>query len=281
MFERPVGLFLAGGGALGHWQAGALHRLIVAEKLPVGPVMGFSAGALNAAMLFAGRVADLAEAWAAISPAVLKLSPRLGPLSFCSPEPVRVILRRWLDETSVRANCRGTLRVVSADYVTRLPVVAGFGGGRWDGPLIEHLLASSAIPFVFPPVRTRCDGRQVRLLDGGVPTRSPIPMNELASEAREVLVLNMVRPDDLGRRAWSPGEWIDNMARAVTMRHVNAGIQTLRGVADPPAVYHLMPSRRLEHAMLDFNPAKGRQAWELGERDAESFLRDAHVFRVL
>src|SRR5262245_28916052 len=58
----PVGLVLSGGGAKGAWEAGAAAALVEAG-LPIALVAGSSAGALNGAMIAAGRVERLDALW--------------------------------------------------------------------------------------------------------------------------------------------------------------------------------------------------------------------------
>src|SRR5688500_7106313 len=57
-----TGLVLSGGGAKGAWEAGVAAALVEAG-LPVALVAGSSAGALNAAMIAAGRADRLDGLW--------------------------------------------------------------------------------------------------------------------------------------------------------------------------------------------------------------------------
>src|SRR5262249_6347643 len=58
----PLALVLSGGGAKGAWEAGAAAAFVEAG-LPIALVAGSSAGALNGAMIAAGRVDRLDALW--------------------------------------------------------------------------------------------------------------------------------------------------------------------------------------------------------------------------
>src|SRR5712692_9400761 len=60
--DAPMALVLSGGGAKGAYEAGVAAALVEAG-LPIALVAGSSAGALNAAMIAAGRVDRLDGLW--------------------------------------------------------------------------------------------------------------------------------------------------------------------------------------------------------------------------
>ena len=61
-WTAPAALVLSGGGAKGAWEAGVAVALLEAG-LPLALVAGSSAGALNAAMIAAGRAERLEGLW--------------------------------------------------------------------------------------------------------------------------------------------------------------------------------------------------------------------------
>src|SRR5262245_30147736 len=65
VWSAPVALVLSGGGAKGAWEA-AVAAAFVEAGLPVALVAGSSAGALNAAMIAAGRADRLEALWRGI-----------------------------------------------------------------------------------------------------------------------------------------------------------------------------------------------------------------------
>ncbi|HEY6760263.1 MAG TPA: patatin-like phospholipase family protein, partial [Baekduia sp.] len=153
---------LSGGASLGATQAGMLQALYERSIRP-DLLVGTSAGALNAAFAAArpptvDTAVALQRLWRGLTRSqVLPASPltaALGALgvrdhSFSLSGLRRVIERHCdcgrLEDAAI------ALHVVAADVLTGEEVVLS------DGPVVDALLASAAIPGVFPPVAR--DGR--------------------------------------------------------------------------------------------------------------------------
>jgi NTE family protein len=183
----PTALVLAGGGSLGAIQVGMLAEL-AASGLRPDMVVGVSAGAINGAFFAhapdAGAVAQLSDLWIRVTTRqALGLSWRslLGLVGLrdhvASPDGVRSLLERNLpyrafEETAI------PLHIVCADLVTGEEVVLS------RGPVIEAVLASAAIPGVFPPVSIA--GRM--LIDGVVAAGTPIAAAKRLGAARVIVL---------------------------------------------------------------------------------------------
>ena len=182
-FDRPHGLFLQGGGALGAWQAGALE-VLAAAGVRFDAVMGFSIGSLNGYAVAYDRLSDALARWRKLDGWALKPRLRLWPFSLCSVEPLQAFLGDAHDEVAAKAGLRCDFTIVSACRAEGAPVNARFTpGGKdgWDGPLVHHAAASCAIPLIFPPVDLHFRGRRLRLVDGGVPMPAPLDFSPLAA----------------------------------------------------------------------------------------------------
>ena len=178
---------LAGGGSLGAVQAGMLAELI-ANGLRPDLVVGVSAGALNGAFLafdptpaMIGRMTAL---WSGVRTRdVLGLSPGsllalLGLRShFAHAQGVRRLLERELPYRQIEG-ARVPLHLVAAEQSTGREVLLS------QGDLIEAVLASTAIPGVFPAVSI--GGRT--LVDGVVATGTPIATALRLGATRLVIV---------------------------------------------------------------------------------------------
>src|SRR5262249_42678521 len=158
----------AGGGSLGAIEVGMLRALVEHGICP-DFVVGASAGAINAAY-FAGHpdlegVNRLAAIWRRLrSSDVFPLSPIHGLLSFfgrrssvLDPSPLGPLLEARLPYERLE-DARLPCRIVATDVLDGSEVVLS------SGPAAEALLASAAIPGVFPPVEI--DGNY--LIDGGI-----------------------------------------------------------------------------------------------------------------
>lgn len=271
--KKPLGIFLQGGGALGAWQAAVLE-VLTSRGLVFDSIMGFSIGAVNGSALAFDRLPEAMARWRALTGDALRLSPRLSPFSLCSIAPLRAFFEAASDEAAAKAALRTDYTIVTACRAEGRTINARFTpGGRdgWDGPLVEHAAASCAIPVVFPPVDLRYRGRALRLIDGGVPMPVPLDFTPLAGCA-DVLVVEMVRADELGRREWTPWRDIDQRCREASRGLVDDGLQGLQSSKSPPRVHRLAPSRRLEPMMLDFRAAGLAKMLAQGADDAKDFL---------
>lgn len=266
---------LAGGGSLGSWQAGALREL---EKAGVSfsTVLGFSAGSLNGAAYALGALAVALEGWSRCD-RLLRLRPRLSPPALFSERPVWEQLSHAHDDERARKDLRCRLVVQSTRFQRDRWVRAVFEpGGRWDGPLARHLQASCAIPLVFPPVEVSHEGESHMLFDGGVPVGSPFTFEPLEG-CSDVIVLEMVRPEEIGRRPWNPIEGLDQHGRETCRRHMDDGVAHWRGARPGCRVYRVWPSRYLG-SMLDFSSGKARECAAQGAEDAKAFLAEPGRF---
>lgn len=166
-------LILTGGGSLGAVQVGMLRELMDAGFRP-DFIVGVSAGALNGAFLAADPAIDavdrMAVLWSRVTTReVLGLSWRsllaFAGLQdhFADARGLRSVLER---ELAVREfpGLKIPLHVLSAELASGEGVVLS------RGALSDAILASTAIPGVFPPVAI--DGRM--LVDGAVALESPI-----------------------------------------------------------------------------------------------------------
>ncbi len=165
---------LSGGGSLGAVQVGMLQALTQAGILP-DLLIGTSVGAVNAAFM-AGRpdhegAMQLGEIWRGLRRQhVFPLSPwssargLLGRSNhLISSASLAEVLRKHLPYERLE-EAGVPVHVITTELKTGRAVVVS------SGPAIPALLASTAIPGIFPPVTI---GRR-ELIDGGVANHTPI-----------------------------------------------------------------------------------------------------------
>lgn len=167
-------LVLAGGGSLGAVQVGSLRALVEAG-VEFDMVVGTSVGAVNAAWLVgdptAGGVEELGRIWRGLHRAdVFPTNPLRGILaaagqrrSVVSGGALRTLLTRHLRFERLEEPEIG-LHVVAGDVQTGEEVLLS------EGPAVDAVLASTAIPGVLPPVRIG----DRWYMDGGVLNNCPI-----------------------------------------------------------------------------------------------------------
>src|SRR3954447_154342 len=181
---------LSGGASLGAVQVGMLRALYERDIAP-DLIVGTSAGALNAAYIATRpqtpETADaLAEVWRRLHRhQVFPVNPLTGPLGFLGARDHLVPssgLRRVIER---HVECDELERIPIPLHVVAVDVTSGEELRLSNGPALEAILASAAIPAVLPPVPW--DGRS--LMDGGVANNTPISHAiELGAERIYVLL---------------------------------------------------------------------------------------------
>jgi NTE family protein len=184
----PTAFVLAGGGSRGAGQVGMLAELTDRGIRP-DRVYGASVGAVNAAAYCGDPTPEgmkrLAEVWLEVTGEDVFPRGRVhGPWKFFQQRPAahsNAGLRRIIE--------RGLVFERIEEAVIPLEVVATSlteGRERWltEGPAVEAILASAAIPAMLPPVTI---GDEL-LVDGGVLDNVPIS-RAIAGGARRIYVL--------------------------------------------------------------------------------------------
>jgi len=198
MLEEPtatpagrVAFVLGGGGVLGATQVGMLRALLEAGIRP-SIILGTSVGAVNGAVIAAdpsdSGVAKLTDLWQSMTDEGIfsdNMLARAATLAkhrthLYSPAPFRRQLRAHLPETF--ADLQLPFQCVAASIEQ--------SGARWfsSGPLADAVLASCAVPGLFPPVRIGDE----HFLDGGLVHSIPVG-RALALGASEIYVLHVGR----------------------------------------------------------------------------------------
>jgi len=178
----------AGGGSLGAVEVGMVHALVERGVRP-DFVVGASVGAINA-VYYAGApdaagVERLAGVWRRLRRAdVFPVSMVRGVLGFLrgstslvDPSALRALIARELPYARLE-DARIPCRVIASNLLDGSEVVLSTGSA------VDALLASAAIPGVFPPVEL--DGEH--LIDGGISSNTPLS-TAIELGARRVIVL--------------------------------------------------------------------------------------------
>jgi NTE family protein len=188
METRRTAFVFAGGGSLGAVEVGMLKALVEAG-VKADLVAGSSVGAINAVYFAAipddRGVEGLERIWRSLRSAdIFPVSPWRGILSlvgyapsFVDPSGLRAVLEKHLPTRQIE------------DTVLPCSIIAtqlrtGMEVRLESGNALDALMASAAIPGVFPPVVIDGD----TLIDGGVAANSPIS-SVVARGATRILLL--------------------------------------------------------------------------------------------
>ncbi|MBI4493280.1 MAG: patatin-like phospholipase family protein [Chloroflexi bacterium] len=207
--RRPVGLVLGAGGARGLAHIGVLKVLAQAE-LPIDLVVGSSMGGLVGAALAAGlSPAAMERAYHRAPLAQLLLRPSLRGAGLLDPTEIEALLGQLF----------GPRRIEDLELPFALVAVSLRSGQAQvirSGPLVEAVMATIAIPLIFPPWRLGDD----HFIDGGSVEALPTAVAE-AMGARTVVAV------DADLHAWHPLR--DTPLGALAHRAACALVQAPRG----------------------------------------------------
>jgi NTE family protein len=260
---------LSGGGSLGAVQVGMLRALFERELCP-DFVIGTSVGSVNAAWV-AGNpepagVDDLAEIWLGLRRQdVFPLSPLTGARGllgrsnhFIANDNLRSLLERHIPYERLE-EARLPLHVIATELKSGRATILN------TGPAVPALLASCAIPGVFPPVTI---GKR-EYVDGGVANHTPITV-AIELGATRIYVLPVGYPWLNKEPTNALGMALHALARIVELK-LDAEVAANREVAD----IHVLPALDLaDVSPADFSHTKELIDW--GYKAATRYLGSAN-----
>ncbi|GAB4329238.1 MAG: hypothetical protein Kow0074_25650 [Candidatus Zixiibacteriota bacterium] len=208
-----IALVLSGGGAKGAFQVGAERYLREVCGYDWGLIAGVSVGALNAAMLGAGRHNRLHEIWRQITNdqvytgqwnfwtgLKLLLGTRRGVYDNA---PLQRLVRDALRDAEYAVDVRvGAVSLLTGEYEVFTPARPDF---------VRAVIASATMPIVWPPYDVSPAWPQ--MVDGGLRNISPLG-DVLDADPGEVVIINC-NPRRPSRLTEPPRHVIDIARRAL------------------------------------------------------------------
>ena len=266
----PIGFVMSGGASLGSVQVGMLQALSAAGVRP-DYIVGTSVGALNGAILAAhpdDAVDRLTETWLEMQRSdvfpgnLLSSIWRLGRTRThaVGTEGLERIAARALHAESF-ADLRLPLGVVTVDLTVGEILLID------SGPLVPALLASAAIPGVFPPVSL--DGHL--LVDGAILADVAIPQARAFHPTGTLVVLDCMVPPSPA----APGSVADVLALTSKLQYREQFRAALRDVEHEVPVVCLPapPARRTS----PFDFSQTQQLIDETRQVGEEFLASLSV----
>ncbi|HET9781046.1 MAG TPA: patatin-like phospholipase family protein [Candidatus Dormibacteraeota bacterium] len=265
---------LSGGASLGAVQVGMLQALYERNIRP-DLLVGTSVGAVNSAWIAgrpdAGGVEQLAEIWLSLRRAdVFPINPLISAAGllgrsnhFISNDSLRAVLEAnmpfsRLEEASI------PLHVVTTELKSGRAAIMS------SGPAVPALLASCAIPGVFPPVTV---GRR-EYIDGGVANHTPLTV-AIELGATDVYVLPVGYPWLNREPTNALGMALNALARIIEQK-LDAEVEQHRNMA----AIHVLPAMDLSDVSpADFSHTKELIDW--GYKATRRYLGSANGHTVL
>jgi NTE family protein len=251
MRDTPKTAFvLSGGAALGAIQVGMLRALYDREIEP-DLIVGTSVGAVNGAFIasrpFTPATTDqLAEVWRGLGRGqVFPLNPLTGFLGFFGAR-THLVPERGLRELLVRHVEFERLEETEVPfYVITTDVLTGSEVRLSRGPAVDAVMASAAIPGVFPPV----DWGDRHLMDGGIANHAPIS-DALELGAERIYVLPTGIACDLAEPPHGALGMLLHSMSLLLMRRLQVEVELL---ADRAELIVLPPPCRPGVSPIDFS----------------------------
>jgi NTE family protein len=258
---------LGGGGNLGAVQVGMLQALFEAGISP-DVVIGCSVGALNAAGVGADPtldgVARMRDTWVNLDGDSLWPAGRISGLWMLGRKGQAIQsnsgLRDLVDRTLPYKRLEDAVIPV---HVNATALSTGRGHWFTSGPAVEAILASAALPAVFPPVEI--DGEAY--IDGGVVDNVPIS-RAVHLGAERVYVLHV---GNFGRPRQLPKRPIDVLLQSFSIARNH---RFLAETDDPPDDIELVVLPAVDPGRIRRNDfSRSRELITRGYAAASEFLR--------
>ena len=273
MSDRPKTAFvLSGGASLGAVQAGMIRALYEREVAP-DLIIGTSVGAVNGAFIAsrppAPQTADeLATVWRGIGRRqVFPVNPLSGFFGFfgardhlVSDSGLRNLIEKHL-EFAALGEARIPFHVITTDLLSGRELRLS------RGDALEAVLASAAIPGVFPAV----DWDERKLIDGGVSNNTPI-VDAIELGAERIYVLPTGNACDLPEAPRGALAMLLHAMSLLVMGRLLMEVELLRGRAE---LIVLPPPCPLTIAPIDFSHAD--ELIRRGYEDAGRYLDAAEA----
>jgi len=270
--QQSTAVVLSGGGHLGAVQAGMLEALVEAGISP-SVFVACSVGALNGAGMAAVPGPDgielLRDTWHSVKTEevfpgnavsqIWKIARRHDHL-YPNDGLVRLIARST--PATHFHDLKVPLRIIATEVTTGEETVFAAGA------LLRPLLATTALPGVFPPVRINGD----LYIDGGVVNNVPLSH---AVDAHRVFVLALQDPADAVSAA--PGTSFEMLLRSFAIARSNRFKLDVARYSDDTEVVVVPPPALPKVRFPDLS--RGAELMKLGYESTSDFL-DAYLGRT-
>ena len=271
---RQVAFVLSGGASLGAVQVGML-RALYERNIRADLLVGTSVGAVNAAWIAgrpdAGGVDQLAEIWLGLRRQdVFPLNPLASAAGllgrsnhFIPNDSLRGMLEAHMPFSRLE-EASTPLHVVTTDLKSGRAAILS------SGPAVPALLASCAIPGIFPPVTI---GRR-DYIDGGVANHTPLTV-AIELGATDVYVLPVGYPWLNREPTNALGMALNALARIIEQK-LDVEVEQNRDAA----AIHVLPAMDLSDVSpADFSHTKELIDW--GYKAARRYLGSSNGRTVL
>jgi len=190
-----------------------------------------------------------------------------------SNKPVYDFLNSWLSKSGAVFSRKINFYIISHAVEMRLPYIVKFDGGTWSHNLsfVDSLVASCAIPTIFPPVEVTEHGRTYHLVDGGVIGIANINLN-IFEGCKTIIMIGNSRDEDSNFPVVGAFGYFESKARKMLALHTQKIYESRVFIKSEPVVHYIKPPVDLDLGILEFGGPKCVKAFDIGEREAGRWL---------
>lgn len=263
-----VAFVLSGGGARCAFQVGVMRQLIDSGITP-DVIYGTSGGGLNALGMCFGDIETLTNMWLEITK-MSDIFKKQWIYSFFNKgyynlDPLRNTLIKYYIENGKQNNCKAFVH--SVDLISGKVVVTD--NGNIDN-FIDMVIAGSSIPSLVHPFKDR-------YVDGGVRENIPVKSAFLGKH-EEVYIISAQSSDSVGNDYKIRWPYKSNIlfrsADIVLQERSKDDLNGIKWKSRKLDVLKIFIPDSLKMSLVDFNPAKIREAIQTGYETKESNIEE-------
>ncbi|MFA5084710.1 MAG: patatin-like phospholipase family protein [Candidatus Paceibacterota bacterium] len=247
--RKELALVLSGGSARGMAHIGVIKTL---EKNNISPniVIGTSAGAMIGGMYAAGSLEAFEKTMLSKSKKQLNRLLQVWPSreGLINTKRIEKEFRLLIDEKKIE-NLDKKFMAVAVDLVSGKKIVFD------KGDLCEAILASTAIPLMFPPVHKE----EMLLVDGGI--QDPLAIDIGFQYAKKVIAVNITTQSIMQKK--DKYNYVDILQRALAIVESDIITEEIKKYKENLFVLDLA----VDIPILDFSRAK--EAIDVGEKETK------------
>jgi len=273
-------LVLSGGGGRGSYEVGVVKALFE-RGLDFELILGTSIGAINATLIAQGALDRLEEIWCTLRASDLFRLPsasQIGQfvlghgLALLDNAPLERLLWREVDLDRLRSG-RVTVGWITTDMCSLDTRVITIDEIQTKQELIDVLMATSALPFAFPPRHLNGGGLWV---DGGLVRNTP--MQAAIDRGVEEIYMVLLHA---GHMHACPTNIFQLLSRCVDLLldasarnaiqlagEYNRMLEELSAPARQIRIFQFQPHKPVNATLLDIDPVRARQLIQQGYEEA-------------
>jgi len=195
-------------------------------------------------------------------------------MTLFSNKPLYDILYNWLGKSELIFHKNVKFHIITHCVERKLPYIITYNGKTSSDEIkfVDALVASCAIPFIFPPVKIKEDNEILHLVDGGAIGIATINLNILEG-CKTIIMISNSPESDINYNEKGFMGYFESKVRRMLALHIRKIYESKDFIKSRPDVYLLKPDKAPNMGIIDFETNKCLEFFKEGEDAALKFLR--------